>query len=117
MKRNVQVATLHPVKEVVSCYEDKDCFPDHLQDLVNKASQKLTTTERQSLSDVIGQFTDIFVGPGGTLRQTNVVEHHIDTGDAKPIKLPPRRLPIQMRETAEAEIEKMLQQGVIEPSN
>lgn len=66
VKRNVQVATLHPVKGVVSCDfsqpqnvntdEDKNCLPDHLQGLANKASQKLTTTERQSLSDVIGQF-------------------------------------------------------------
>ncbi|CAG2247678.1 TUBB [Mytilus edulis] len=55
--------------------------------------------------------------PDGILGQTNLFEHTIDTGDAKPIKLPPRRLPIHMREIAETEIEKMMERDIIEHSN
>lgn len=48
---------------------------------------------------------------------TDLVRHGIDTGDSKPIKLPLRRLPIMQRDVAEAEINKMLNQGIIEPSH
>ena len=142
VKKNVQVAVVHPVEQILP-YEIKtktseknkrDIFglknrissitterkqelPSHLQPLVENTSKKLTRDQRNSLTDVIQDFSDIFVGPDGKLGQTSIFEHSIDTGDSKSIKLPPRRLPIHMRETAEKEITKMLEQDVIEKSN
>ncbi|CAG2224863.1 Retrovirus-related Pol polyprotein from transposon 297 [Mytilus edulis] len=43
-------------------------------------------------------------------------EHLTDTGNTKPVKIPPRRVPIKQREIIEQELEKMLQNDVIEPS-
>ena len=63
------------------------------------------------------EFSDVLVGPDGKVGQTDLVEHAIDIGDAKPIKLSARRLPQCQREIASAEITKMLDQGIIEPSN
>ena len=63
------------------------------------------------------QYSDIFVGPDGNLCRTDLTAHTIDTGDAKLVKLPPRRLPLSQREVAEREMEYMLQKGVIEPSS
>lgn len=40
----------------------------------------------------------------------------IDTGKHKPIKIPPRRLPYAQREIVEKEIQKMLDNNIIEPS-
>lgn len=45
------------------------------------------------------------------------MKHRIDVGNAKPIKLPPRRLPIHQKEVAEQEINNMLDNGIIESSN
>ena len=60
---------------------------------------------------------DAFVGPDGKLGRTKLVKHIIDTGDAIPIKQSYRRLAQKQQEIADEEIDKMLDQGIIEPSN
>ena len=42
--------------------------------------------------------------------------HEIITGDAKPVRLPFRRVPLHLRAEVEKEIDIMLRRGVIEPS-
>lgn len=80
-------------------------------------SNKLSIVEKNELENFLLQYSDIFVGPDGELGRTDLTAHKIDTGDAKPIKLTPRRLPIFQRDVAEHEIESMLQKEVIKPSN
>ena len=73
------------------------CTPDQQRDL-----EKL----KEEFSDVI---SDV---PG----RTTVVEHHIATGDATPIRRPPYRLPHALRETLREEIRELLALGIIRPS-
>ena len=40
-----------------------------------------------------------------------------DTANSKPVKLPPRRLPMAQREIVDRELEKMLKEDIIEPSD
>jgi hypothetical protein len=47
--------------------------------------------------------------------QLILVEHTIDTGQALPVKQHPRRVPLSKIQEAEAEIEKMAEQEIIEP--
>ena len=56
------------------------------------------------------------MGPDGQLGRTKLTEHQIRTGDAPPIRQPTRRLPILSVKEAEEQVEKMLRDGVIEPS-
>jgi len=44
------------------------------------------------------------------------VEHDIETGDARSIKINPYRLPYILRPVADKHIEEMLNNGIIEPS-
>lgn len=60
------------------------------------------------------EFQDIFMSQDSILGQTNVVEHTIDTGESKPIKLPLRRVPIAQRQKVKSELDKMLKQNIIE---
>jgi len=46
-----------------------------------------------------------------------LVEHDIDTGDARPINQSPRRPPLAAREAEDEILDEMLTTGVIEPSN
>lgn len=69
------------------------------------------------LKSVLTQYSDVFIEPDGSLGRTDLVKHSINTGDARSIKLPPRRLPIHQKKIAEQEIDKMLREDVIEPSN
>ena len=125
LKRNVEVASLQPVSEVMEgnfshlndSQSNQTKVPEHLKSLVENVSDKLSSAEKAEIEDVIGQFSDIFVGPDGQLGQTDLVEHCINTEDIKPIKIPPRRLPISQRDIAGIEIDKMLRDDIIEPSS
>ena len=54
------------------------------------------------------------MGPDGKFGRINIVKHSIDTGDSKPIKIPPRRLPYAQKSIVENEIQKMLDNDIIE---
>jgi len=46
-----------------------------------------------------------------------VLPHHIETGDAPPIKQPPRRPPLSAVDAEDEILDEMLRTGVIQPSN
>ena len=52
----------------------------------------------------------------GELSETDLIEHSIDTGDAKPVKTFPQRLPYALREELEGELNKLMATGCIEHS-
>ena len=60
---------------------------------------------------------DIFARDLMDIGLTNKVEHHIDTGNAAPIKQLPRRLPHVLKQVVDTQVQQMLETDVIEPSN
>ena len=73
----------------------------------------MTTSERNNLNDLISEFYDVLSTKPG---KTNLMEHYIVTSTAKPIKLPPYRVPQAYQTMVMQEIKEMLSQGIIEPS-
>ena len=61
------------------------------------------------------RFPEVFSTKGG-LKCTNNTVMEIDTGNAEPIKQRPYRIPLRKRKVVEEEIDKMLAEGIIEPS-
>ena len=59
----------------------------------------------------------MFVGPDGKLGRTSFAKHTINTGDHKPIYQAPRRVHLHLREKARTQVEKMLEEGIIEQLN
>ena len=90
--------------------------PEHLACLFEKVSPTLTSEQKRKVKEFLVEFQDVFIGPDGKLGRSSIVKHTIDTGDTRPIKIPPRRLPIAQKELVERELDKMLQNDVIEPS-
>ena len=126
LKENITLGTIHPIEQISICdlgsEKSKDMaaekeLPTHLKSLVENASSDLTETEKKKLSNLVFEFQDVFMSPDGQLKQTHLAEHYIDTGDTKPFKMPCRRIPMFKKPVVEAEIKKMLDQNVIEPSN
>lgn len=66
---------------------------------------------------LLNKFLDIFAAHEHDCAHTDLVQHHIDTGDAQPIHLHPRCLPLTKRVAAENKLREMLEAGVIEPSD
>ena len=68
------------------------------------------------VDEIIKEFPDVFKEEK-ILSTTHITECDIDTGNHKPIKQRAYRTPLQKRKVIEEELDKMLESGVIEPSN
>jgi len=58
-----------------------------------------------------------YVDENGEFQGTDLVEHRIITGNARPIRKAPYRVPFALRDEMESHVQDMLHKGVIEPSS
>jgi stress response protein YsnF len=54
----------------------------------------LSNRECRELEELLAEYRDTFAVDNEYDGRTNKVYHRIDTGDARPIRQPPRRLPV-----------------------
>ncbi|KAJ8404576.1 hypothetical protein AAFF_G00334390 [Aldrovandia affinis] len=76
----------------------------------------LEPEQQEELWQLLTEFKGIFALTDAEIGRTHLVHHQIDTGDARPIRSPPRRLPMAYREAAECAIDEMQHASIIEPS-
>ena len=76
----------------------------------------VSVSQRKQIINLLCDYQDVFADEQESLGRTSTIWHKIDTGAAKPIKQAPHRLPQAKREIIEIEIDRMLKQGIIEPS-
>ncbi len=88
---------------------------EHLQPLMEWVAEDLTVREQEELVGAIYEYKDVFSSGPNDMWRTDLVTHTIDTEENCPIRLPPRRLPITKQDVEQAEVQKMLDRGVIEP--
>ena len=82
---------------------------------IDLAGTDLSPIEQQQLLNLLTSFSTIFTTANDPLGRTNVVKHSIQTS-GPPIRQPLRRLPQAMKPVVEMEVQKMLEQGVIQHS-
>ncbi|CAC5369319.1 unnamed protein product [Mytilus coruscus] len=125
--KNTIVSTFEPVDietlEVstvsrVNCAEIKTevGIPDHLKCVFEKSSKDLDNIEVKKLKEFLCSYQDVFSKSPSDIGHTEIVNHKINTGNAKPIKLKPYRLPLAKREVAERDTRHGIK-GIIEPSS
>ena len=76
----------------------------------------LDATQKQHLKELLKKYSSIFVWSSNDYGRTQLVKHRINTGNANPIKSQPYRVPVIMHNEKNRQIDKMLQNDVIEPS-
>ncbi|UYV85033.1 hypothetical protein LAZ67_X004344, partial [Cordylochernes scorpioides] len=76
----------------------------------------LSEEEARNARAFLKKNQDVFSSGDGNLGRTDLVRHLINTGDARPIRQPPRRLPIAKQEVTGL-LRKMKRDGIIEESN
>ena len=91
-------------------------MPNHIKDLAERSTQGWDEMKQLSIKALLIEYADIFAQDVYDLGKTHLAEHVIETGDAKPVAQPPRRVPLAFAEAEKMEIEKMLKQGIIRPS-
>ena len=93
--------------------------PDHVKPLLEKALPSCSTKEQeQTLTALLVQYAPVFSKGDHDLGVTELVQHEIPTlpGTA-PIKQAPRRLGIEKDQEVERQVQKMVEQGLVEPAD
>ncbi len=83
---------------------------------VDLISSDLTPPEQDQLLELLTQYNDVFATPEGPLGKTSMVKHEVQT-TGPPIRQPVRRPLESLKGVVGKELQKMLQQGVVSPSN
>ena len=104
------------LREVKSAGESDKSIPAHLKDLFSRSSADRNCTEKFILASLMNDYQDIFSKSEWDLGLTHLAEHSINTGDALPIKQPPRRVPMAYASEEKKAIEDLLAKGVIRKS-
>jgi hypothetical protein len=86
-------------------------------EVIAGARPNLSRREAQALDEFIADYQDVFETKSGDHGRTEKVYHRIDTGDARPIHQPPRRLPLAKQTEVNDMLEDMTSKGVIEESD
>lgn len=101
----------------VKATEDDPVVPEYLTDLSSRSTAKRSKYgEEKTVKSLLSRQKRSFSENTDHLGLTHLVEHCIDTGDAVPIKQPPRRVPMSEAENERLEIVKLKDRGVIRPS-
>lgn len=87
------------------------------QVLNNIRTSHLNEQEKKALLNCCSEFTDIFYLEGEPLSYTSAIKHSINTGDSPPIHVKSYRFPECHKEEVGKQIQKMLDQNIIIPSN
>ena len=90
--------------------------PHHLMQIYDETTQNRSQSEKDQIREMLCQYCDVFSKDDYDLGLTNLIEHTIDTGDARPIKQRPRRIPMAFAGEDREAIQKLLQQGSVRPS-
>ena len=86
-------------------------------DQIDMGKCKLEASDRSRLDALLRSYADCFAVNPKNPSTTTVTQHTINTGDAKPIKLPPYRVARQHEKFIREEIEQLLKNGQIEKSS
>lgn len=83
-------------------------------DIINYLrTQHMNDMEREIIFKICSEYSDVFYYPGCDLSFTNAIKHHIRTKDEDPVYRKNFRYPPQLKEIITAEVEKLLEQGIV----
>ena len=92
-------------------------LPEHLQTMFEKGCEILPHRMKILLARLLERYSDVFSKGDYDVGCINDVEHTIDTGDAQPVKVPPRRMKQQFAAIEEEITRKLLENEIIKPSS
>ena len=92
-------------------------LPFHMQELFVKVTATWTDPwEILGFYHLCDSFHEAFAKDGNDLGSTDLVKHHIDTGDERPFKQKIRRFPLAQQDEIKSTVYKLADKGIIRPS-
>lgn len=124
LKKGMKVGTLFTdieVDEVGGCTgEGGDALQswtvDSLMSQFGVGDKGLSVEQTEAVKQLLHRNLSVFSRGETDLGRTHLTMHEIDTGEAKPIKLPPRRVPLHLQQEVADGLKQMLDSGIIRPS-
>ena len=99
------------INDVVATQTDQSQTSDF-----NFDRSDLTSSEKTQLQNLLTQFADLFAPKGGPVGRTPAAKHSIPT-EGPPVQQPLRRIAEVLKDVVDAEVTRMLDQGVLKPSS
>ena len=92
-------------------------LPKHLKPLFDEtcARENLSEAAQYGLRALLLKHKNLFVKDDNDLSRTDLVLHDINTGETRPIRQLPRRVPSALQPELEANLASMLEKGVAKP--
>ncbi len=115
----VRTAVPQSSEELASSTPDGESLQEQKQrllEVLHLDPSNLTEKQRERMEAFLLDQTDLFALSPLELGCTNLTTHSIDTGDHLPIRQHARRTPFALRHKIDEMVEKMTEQGVIQPS-
>ena len=81
-----------------------------------KFDNNITVDQEKQIRDLIDEYKDVFANDLSEIGSTHVVEHKIQLTENTPIKSKPYKVSPKERQIIGDQIEEMLEQGIIRPS-
>ncbi|XP_062602935.1 uncharacterized protein LOC134264683 [Saccostrea cucullata] len=88
----------------------------HLTDLYERSISNLSKEEAKTLKTLLKSYSDVFSKNEWDLGRTHLTEHEIITENHRPIKQPPRRVPLALADEEKNAIQQLQDKGIIRPS-
>ena len=92
-------------------------MPEHLDILYAESCLGISEDQKMQLENLLIKYQGCFSKTSEDMGLTDRAEHRIDTGNSRPIKQAPRRIPLAKMQDVNREIKEMLAKGVIEESD
>lgn len=91
---------------------------DRIKTILNNIElDHMSTEERESIINICSEYNDLFYLDGDILSHTDAVTHPIPTTDSVPVNIKPYRLPFHQKLEVQNQVDKMLNDEIIVPSN
>lgn len=125
LKTGMKIATFHTGIEIEDCGEggpseqtksNPSWSVESLLSQFNIYQKGLDPVDVEAVSKLLSRHEAVFSTGESDLGRTHWALHRIDTGDADPVKLPPRRVPLHLQQEVAEHVKQMQENDVICPS-
>ncbi|MEZ4720247.1 MAG: RNase H-like domain-containing protein [Flavobacteriales bacterium] len=89
----------------------------HIAELIENIPDYVTGDNKTKIVKLLQEYQDVFSRHEFDLGETNLIDHEIITGDAKPVRQSLRRHPVQMLEKIDEYVDQLLGADVIKEEN
>ena len=120
--KNMKIATAEPIEDHIICEVSKgkslQAQPEGSSDIIlaNPLPDDITSDQKEKFLALMAHYSDILADGPDKLGRTGVLQHHINTDNATPIRQQARRVPLPRRETVHNLLQDMLSKNIISPS-